>query len=286
MDTWTSVDIWLRVSPEPSDAPPERWHHPVLKRLLPLALATFAVGTDSYVIAGLLPAIATDLQVSTPAAGQLVTVFALVMALSAPVMGALQLPGSDDRSHCHRGRGRDDQLRRRQHCGGHRTSGTPRQGIGLRVGRPDVGDGVGPSSRYADLPYRLAHHPVGRRRDGPRRGPRNRRWPAQGDAPRRLTGATGCARSSRAGSSRCWPSPRWSSSAPTPSTPTSAQPSRNRPTARNRCSPSSCWPGESASLNRPGFLGVSWPALGIPESFAVGFCATGVDWFSNCTGDR
>lgn len=61
----------------------------MLKRLLPLALATFAVGTDSYVIAGLLPAIATDLRVSTPAAGQLVTVFALVMALSAPVMGAL-----------------------------------------------------------------------------------------------------------------------------------------------------------------------------------------------------
>ncbi|MFI6175411.1 MFS transporter [Nonomuraea sp. NPDC051191] len=61
----------------------------MLKRLLPLALATFAVGTDSYVIAGLLPAIAADLRVSTPAAGQLVTVFALVMALSAPVMGAL-----------------------------------------------------------------------------------------------------------------------------------------------------------------------------------------------------
>ncbi|MBL1102452.1 MFS transporter [Streptomyces coffeae] len=61
----------------------------MLKRLLPLAAATFAVGTDSYVIAGLLPSIAADLEVSTPAAGQLVTVFALTMALSAPVMGAL-----------------------------------------------------------------------------------------------------------------------------------------------------------------------------------------------------
>ncbi|MEU1392827.1 MULTISPECIES: MFS transporter [unclassified Nonomuraea] len=60
-----------------------------MRRLLPLALATFAVGTDSYVIAGLLPAIAADLGVSTPLAGQLVTVFALVMALSAPIMGAL-----------------------------------------------------------------------------------------------------------------------------------------------------------------------------------------------------
>ncbi|MFI6501649.1 MFS transporter [Nonomuraea typhae] len=69
----------------------------MLKRLLPLALATFAVGTDNYVIAGLLPAIAADLDVSTPAAGQLVTVFALVLALSAPVMGALT-SGLDRRS--------------------------------------------------------------------------------------------------------------------------------------------------------------------------------------------
>ncbi|WP_051866545.1 MFS transporter [Streptomyces griseus] len=61
----------------------------MLKRLLPLALATFAVGTDGYVIAGLLPSIATDLGVSTPSAGQLVTVFALTLALSAPIMGAL-----------------------------------------------------------------------------------------------------------------------------------------------------------------------------------------------------
>ena len=38
--------------------------------LLPLALATFAVGTDAFVIAGLLPAIAADLEVSIPAAGR------------------------------------------------------------------------------------------------------------------------------------------------------------------------------------------------------------------------
>ncbi|MFI8367842.1 MFS transporter [Streptomyces sp. NPDC085466] len=69
----------------------------MLKRLLPLALATFAVGTDGYVIAGLLPSIAADLGVSTPAAGQLVTVFALTLALSAPVTGALT-GGLDRRS--------------------------------------------------------------------------------------------------------------------------------------------------------------------------------------------
>ena len=33
----------------------------LVKALLPLAVATFAVGTDAFVIAGLLPAIASDL---------------------------------------------------------------------------------------------------------------------------------------------------------------------------------------------------------------------------------
>ncbi|WP_423057273.1 MFS transporter [Brevibacterium linens] len=59
------------------------------KSLLPLAVSTFAVGTDAFVIAGLLPAIATDLEVGTAAAGQLVTVFALTLAIAAPVLSWL-----------------------------------------------------------------------------------------------------------------------------------------------------------------------------------------------------
>ncbi|CAM5349902.1 sugar efflux transporter [Streptomyces alboniger] len=59
----------------------------VYKRLSPLALATFAVGTDGFVIAGLLPSIAEDLNVSVPTAGQLVTTFALTLAIAAPVFG-------------------------------------------------------------------------------------------------------------------------------------------------------------------------------------------------------
>ena len=59
------------------------------KPLAPLALATFAVGTDAFVIAGLLPAIAGDFEVSIPAAGQLVTVFALTLAVAAPVLSWL-----------------------------------------------------------------------------------------------------------------------------------------------------------------------------------------------------
>ncbi|MBD9621149.1 MFS transporter [Pseudomonas fluorescens] len=54
-----------------------------------LALGTFAVGTESFMIAGLLPGMAKDLGVSVATAGQLVTVFALAYALSSPVLAAL-----------------------------------------------------------------------------------------------------------------------------------------------------------------------------------------------------
>jgi predicted MFS family arabinose efflux permease len=54
-----------------------------------LALGTFAVGTESFMIAGLLPNIATDLHTSIVATGQLVTVFALAYALSSPVLTAV-----------------------------------------------------------------------------------------------------------------------------------------------------------------------------------------------------
>ncbi|MFM0337124.1 MFS transporter [Paraburkholderia fungorum] len=56
---------------------------------LVLALGTFAVGTDAFVIAGVLPSIASTLNVSTASAGQLVTVFSLTYAIAAPILGAL-----------------------------------------------------------------------------------------------------------------------------------------------------------------------------------------------------
>ncbi|MFD7413141.1 MFS transporter [Kitasatospora purpeofusca] len=58
-------------------------------RLLLLALGTFAVGTDTMVMAGILGPIAEDLGVTVVAAGQLVTVFALGYALLAPPLAAL-----------------------------------------------------------------------------------------------------------------------------------------------------------------------------------------------------
>ena len=57
--------------------------------LIWLAVATFSNGIDGYVLAGLLPKIAAGLSVSNAAAGQLVSIFALTSALSAPVLGAL-----------------------------------------------------------------------------------------------------------------------------------------------------------------------------------------------------
>ncbi|MFH8349060.1 MFS transporter [Streptomyces sp. NPDC018045] len=54
-----------------------------------LALGTFVVGTDAFVIAGVLPDIAADLHIGLGAAGQLVTVFALAYAVLSPLLAAL-----------------------------------------------------------------------------------------------------------------------------------------------------------------------------------------------------
>ncbi|GAA1527200.1 MFS transporter [Kribbella lupini] len=54
-----------------------------------LAVATFSTGIDGYVLAGLLPAIADDLNVEPALAGQLVSVFALTSALAGPVLGTV-----------------------------------------------------------------------------------------------------------------------------------------------------------------------------------------------------
>ena len=62
--------------------------HP-MTRLYWLALGTFAIGTEGFMIAPLLPDLASDLSVSLVTAGQLVTVFALTYALSSPVLTAL-----------------------------------------------------------------------------------------------------------------------------------------------------------------------------------------------------
>lgn len=59
------------------------------KRLLALALGTFAIGTDNYVVAGILPQVARSFDVNVAAAGQFVTVYSLAYAVLTPVMATL-----------------------------------------------------------------------------------------------------------------------------------------------------------------------------------------------------
>ncbi|WP_283808819.1 MFS transporter [Bradyrhizobium canariense] len=58
-------------------------------RLLWLTLGAFSIGTEGFMIAGLLPDLARDLNVGLPAAGHLVTVFSCAYALGAPVIAVL-----------------------------------------------------------------------------------------------------------------------------------------------------------------------------------------------------
>ena len=57
--------------------------------LLALTLSAFAIGTTEFVIVGLIPTIAGDLGVSLPSAGLLVSLYALGVAVGAPLLTAL-----------------------------------------------------------------------------------------------------------------------------------------------------------------------------------------------------
>lgn len=70
----------LPTSSRPGRLPPNLWW---------LALGAFAIGTESFMVAGLLPVLAADLGVSAARAGQLVLLFALSYAIGSPLMAAL-----------------------------------------------------------------------------------------------------------------------------------------------------------------------------------------------------
>ena len=57
-------------------------------RILVLALGTFAIGTGTFVVTGILGGVSEDLSVSLGAAGYLVTVFAAAYALGSPLLVA------------------------------------------------------------------------------------------------------------------------------------------------------------------------------------------------------
>jgi len=54
-----------------------------------LALSAFSIGTTEFVIVGLIPTIAASLQVSVPSAGLLVSLYALGVAIGAPLLTAM-----------------------------------------------------------------------------------------------------------------------------------------------------------------------------------------------------
>jgi MFS transporter, DHA1 family, inner membrane transport protein len=60
-----------------------------LAKLLTLAAGAFAVGTSEFLMMGTLPAVAEDLGVSVSAAGQLVSAFAIGIALGGPVLAGM-----------------------------------------------------------------------------------------------------------------------------------------------------------------------------------------------------
>jgi DHA1 family inner membrane transport protein len=78
----TSIEVYSTVadmirSPSKSDS---------TSRLALLAVGTFVLGVDSFVLAGLLPAVAHDLHVSVAQAGQLTTTFAITYAVGSPLI--------------------------------------------------------------------------------------------------------------------------------------------------------------------------------------------------------
>jgi DHA1 family inner membrane transport protein len=79
----SSVSVSSGRQPTADRNPPEPGG---LSSTLVLALGTFAVGTDAFVVAGFLPSMAGALHVSAAAAGQSVTVFAAAYAVLSPVL--------------------------------------------------------------------------------------------------------------------------------------------------------------------------------------------------------
>jgi MFS transporter, DHA1 family, inner membrane transport protein len=68
------------------EATTDRPRHAGLAAVFVLAIGTFAIGTDVFIVAGLLPSIAHSLDSSIAMAGQLVTLFAVAYAIGSPLV--------------------------------------------------------------------------------------------------------------------------------------------------------------------------------------------------------
>jgi DHA1 family inner membrane transport protein len=72
-----------------TSARPPQHRSRVDPRVFLLALATFAIGTDAFIIAGILPQIARDMQCSIGMSGLVVSVFSVSYAIGSPIISAL-----------------------------------------------------------------------------------------------------------------------------------------------------------------------------------------------------
>jgi DHA1 family inner membrane transport protein len=72
-----------------AEAPPIPMWGGIPIPVLALTMCAFCIGTAEFVVMGLLPDIARDLSVSIPAAGQLVTAYAIGVVVGAPILAAL-----------------------------------------------------------------------------------------------------------------------------------------------------------------------------------------------------
>jgi predicted MFS family arabinose efflux permease len=75
--------------PKPQFSDPRFALSTIDPRALILALGTFAIGTDAFIVGGILPRIAHDLSVSVGRTGLVVSVFSLSYAVGSPIVSAL-----------------------------------------------------------------------------------------------------------------------------------------------------------------------------------------------------
>ncbi|WP_440268230.1 MFS transporter [Cupriavidus gilardii] len=73
----------------PSDAPGKAARRAARLALLALGVGGFAIGTGEFVIMGLLPDAASDLGITIPAAGHLISAYALGVVIGAPLLAVL-----------------------------------------------------------------------------------------------------------------------------------------------------------------------------------------------------
>lgn len=81
-----------KIAPKPSERLPAsgtRQQRTIPKSIWALALSAFAIVTFEFVVVGLLPLIARDFLIELDRAGWLLTAFALIVALSGPILTAL-----------------------------------------------------------------------------------------------------------------------------------------------------------------------------------------------------